>query len=157
VRERKIDLAGNQVLHCGSAATIGDKGKARPCFLLKERCQEARTCSDDCRRSRQVIALCGDGGFNMLLCEFLTAVQHKLPVKAVVYDNSAFGLITLEAEGIGVPAWYRAIDFPNPVRIPMMADSDSDRSRTAFRSMADRIPIDRGQRSDDRGQLLPST
>jgi pyruvate dehydrogenase (quinone) len=26
-------------------------------------------------RSRQVIALCGDGGFNMLMCEFLTAVQ----------------------------------------------------------------------------------
>ena len=49
-------------------------------------------------RSRQVIALCGDGGFNMLMCEFLTAVHHKLPVKVVVYDNSEFGLITLEAE-----------------------------------------------------------
>jgi pyruvate dehydrogenase (quinone) len=65
-------------------------------------------------RSRQVIALCGDGGFNMLMCEFLTAVQHKLPVKAVVYDNSSLGLITLEAEAIGVPAWKQAIDFPNP-------------------------------------------
>ena len=65
-------------------------------------------------RSRQVVALCGDGGFNMLMCEFLTAVQHKLPVKAVVYDNSALGLITLEAESIGVPAWKKAIDFPNP-------------------------------------------
>ena len=32
-------------------------------------------------RSRQVIALCGDGGFNMLMCEFLTAVHHKLPIK----------------------------------------------------------------------------
>jgi pyruvate dehydrogenase (quinone) len=65
-------------------------------------------------RSRQVIALCGDGGFNMLMCEFLTAVQHKLPVKVVVYNNFSFGLITLEAEAIGVPAWKRAIDFPNP-------------------------------------------
>ena len=65
-------------------------------------------------RSRQVIALCGDGGFNMLMSEFLTAVQHKLPVKAVVYDNSALGLIVLEAESIGVPAWKKAIDFPNP-------------------------------------------
>ena len=65
-------------------------------------------------RSRQVIALCGDGGFNMLMCEFLTAVQHKLPVKALVYDNSALGLIVLEAEAIGVPAWKKAIDFPNP-------------------------------------------
>jgi pyruvate dehydrogenase (quinone) len=65
-------------------------------------------------RSRQVIALCGDGGFNMLMCEFLTAVHHKLPVKCFVYNNSAFGLITLEAEAIGVPAWKHGIDFPNP-------------------------------------------
>jgi pyruvate dehydrogenase (quinone) len=65
-------------------------------------------------RSRQVIALCGDGGFNMLMCEFLTAVHHKLPVKCFVYNNSAFGLITLEAEAIGVPAWKQGIDFPNP-------------------------------------------
>jgi pyruvate dehydrogenase (quinone) len=65
-------------------------------------------------RSRQVIALCGDGGFNMLMCEFLTAVHHKLPVKAVVYNNSAFALITLEAEALGVPAYKQGIDFPNP-------------------------------------------
>jgi pyruvate dehydrogenase (quinone) len=65
-------------------------------------------------RSRQVIALCGDGGFNMLLCEFLTTAQHKLPVKAVIYNNSSLGLITLEAEGMGLPAWKQAIDFPNP-------------------------------------------
>ncbi len=64
-------------------------------------------------RSRQVIALCGDGGFNMMLCEFLTAVQHKLPVKAVVYNNSTLGLIRLEAESMGLPAW-KAMDFPNP-------------------------------------------
>jgi thiamine pyrophosphate-dependent acetolactate synthase large subunit-like protein len=65
-------------------------------------------------RSRQVIALCGDGGFNMLMCEFLTAVHHKLPVKVVVYNNSAFGLITLEAESVGLPAFREAIEFPNP-------------------------------------------
>jgi pyruvate dehydrogenase (quinone) len=65
-------------------------------------------------RSRQVIALCGDGGFNMLMCEFLTAMHHKLPVKAVVFNNSALGLIMLEAEGMGLPAWKKAIDFPNP-------------------------------------------
>jgi hypothetical protein len=50
----------------------------------------------------------------MLMGEFLTAVQHKLPVKALVYDNSAFGPITLEAESLGLPAWKKAIDFPNP-------------------------------------------
>jgi len=65
-------------------------------------------------RSRQVIALCGDGGFNMLMCEFLTAVHHKLPVKVVVYNNSCLGLIFLEAEGVGLPAFREAIEFPNP-------------------------------------------
>src|SRR5215468_4109347 len=65
-------------------------------------------------RSRQIIALCGDGGFNMLMCEFLTAVHHKLPVKVIVYNNSSLGLIFLEAEGIGLPAFREAIEFPNP-------------------------------------------
>ncbi|MGA2365278.1 MAG: thiamine pyrophosphate-dependent enzyme, partial [Steroidobacteraceae bacterium] len=65
-------------------------------------------------RSRQVIAMCGDGGFNMLMCEFLTAVHHKLPVKVVIFNNSAFGLITLEAESVGLPAFKKGIEFPNP-------------------------------------------
>jgi pyruvate dehydrogenase (quinone) len=65
-------------------------------------------------RSRQVIALCGDGGFNMLMGEFLTAAHHKLPVKVVIYNNSAFGLITLEAESVGLPPFREGIEFPNP-------------------------------------------
>src|SRR6204780_2158728 len=65
-------------------------------------------------RSRQVIALCGDGGFNMLMCEFMTAVHHKLPVKIVIYNNSGFGLITLEAESIALPAFRKGVEFPNP-------------------------------------------
>lgn len=65
-------------------------------------------------RARQVIALCGDGGFNMLMCEFLTAVHHKLPVKVVIFNNSSFGLITLEAESVGLAPYRRGIEFPNP-------------------------------------------
>ena len=64
-------------------------------------------------RSRQVIALCGDGGFNMLMCEFLTAVHHKLPVKAVVYNNSSLGLIRLEAEVDGA-AGLESHGLPQP-------------------------------------------
>jgi pyruvate dehydrogenase (quinone) len=65
-------------------------------------------------RSRQVIALCGDGGFNMLMCEFLTAVHHKLPVKVVIYNNASFGLIRLEAESVGIAPYNKGIEFPNP-------------------------------------------
>jgi thiamine pyrophosphate-dependent acetolactate synthase large subunit-like protein len=65
-------------------------------------------------RSRQVIALVGDGGFNMLMGEFMTSVQHKLPVKVIIYNNSALGLITLEAESVGLVPFHEAIEFPNP-------------------------------------------
>jgi pyruvate dehydrogenase (quinone) len=64
--------------------------------------------------ARQVIVLCGDGGFNMLMGEFMTAVHHELPVKVVIYDNSAFGLIPLEAEAAGLPRFREGVEFPNP-------------------------------------------
>jgi pyruvate dehydrogenase (quinone) len=41
-------------------------------------------------------------------------VHHKLPVKVVIYNNSAFGLITLEAESVGLPPIREGIEFPNP-------------------------------------------
>ncbi|MBV8783489.1 MAG: pyruvate dehydrogenase [Gammaproteobacteria bacterium] len=65
-------------------------------------------------RARQVIALIGDGGFNMLMGEFMTAVHHRLPVKFVIFNNSSFGLIPLEAEQSGLPAYREGIEFPNP-------------------------------------------
>lgn len=55
-------------------------------------------------RDRQVILHVGDGGMAMLLGEFMTAVEHKLPIKAVVYDNAGWGLVHLEMEGAGNPA-----------------------------------------------------
>jgi pyruvate dehydrogenase (quinone) len=65
-------------------------------------------------RKRQVIVLTGDGGFNMLMGEFMTAVHHKLPIKIVIFNNSALGLITLEAESVGIIPFRQAIEFPNP-------------------------------------------
>jgi pyruvate dehydrogenase (quinone) len=32
----------------------------------------------------------------------------------VIYNNSAFGLIPLEAEAIGLPAFREGVEFPNP-------------------------------------------
>jgi thiamine pyrophosphate-dependent acetolactate synthase large subunit-like protein len=61
-----------------------------------------------------VLVLTGDGGFSMLLGEFLTAVHHDLPIKVIVYNNSALGLITLEAESVGIAPFLRAIEYRNP-------------------------------------------
>jgi acetolactate synthase I/II/III large subunit len=40
-----------------------------------------------------VIAVCGDGGFQMTLCELATAVIHKLPVKILVLNNHYLGMV----------------------------------------------------------------
>jgi thiamine pyrophosphate-dependent acetolactate synthase large subunit-like protein len=50
----------------------------------------------------------------MLMGEFMTAVHHRLPVKVIVYNNSALGLLTLEAESVGIVPFREAIEFPNP-------------------------------------------
>jgi pyruvate dehydrogenase (quinone) len=63
-------------------------------------------------RDRQVILHSGDGGLTMLIGEFMTAVEHKLPIKVVVYDNAGWGLVHLEMERAGTPAAQGA-SFPN--------------------------------------------
>ncbi|WP_242096605.1 thiamine pyrophosphate-binding protein [Sphingomonas sp. CROZ-RG-20F-R02-07] len=63
-------------------------------------------------RDRQVILHSGDGGMTMLIGEFMTAVEHKLPIKVVVYDNASWGLVHLEMEGAGNPPSSGA-NFPN--------------------------------------------
>jgi len=45
---------------------------------------------------RQVVAFVGDGAFSMLMGEFVTAVQHKLPIKVVVLKNNTLGQIKWE-------------------------------------------------------------
>ena len=76
---------------------------------------------------RAVVAICGDGGFMYQAQELATAVRHKLPLVAIVFDDGAFGnvrriqaqqygnrLIACElanpdfvrfAESFGVAAW----------------------------------------------------
>lgn len=62
---------------------------------------------------KQVIALCGDGGFSMLMGDFATAVKYKLPVKIFIFNNAKLGLIQMEEEaGSGNPEWET--DLLNP-------------------------------------------
>ena len=54
---------------------------------------------------RQVIAFVGDGGFAMLMAEFITAIKHKLPVKIVINNNNALGQILWEQMILGYPEY----------------------------------------------------
>ncbi len=52
---------------------------------------------------RQVIGYVGDGGFAMLMAEFITAIKHKLPVKIVINNNNSLGQILWEQMVLGYP------------------------------------------------------
>jgi pyruvate dehydrogenase (quinone) len=51
---------------------------------------------------RQVVSLSGDGGFTMLMGDFLTLRQLRLPVKVIVFSNSALGFVELEQRSQGL-------------------------------------------------------
>ena len=61
---------------------------------------------------RQVISLSGDGGFAMLMGDFLSLAQLGLPVKVVVFNNGALGFIELEQKATGFLDF--GTDFKNP-------------------------------------------
>jgi len=50
---------------------------------------------------RQVISLSGDGGFTMMMGEFVTLLQTGLPVKIVVLNNGTLGFVELEMKASG--------------------------------------------------------
>ncbi len=50
---------------------------------------------------RQVISLSGDGGFTMMMGDFLSLSQLQLPVKIVVFNNGALGFVSMEMKAEG--------------------------------------------------------
>ncbi len=82
---------------------------------------------------RQVISLSGDGGFTMLMGDFLSLAQLGLPVKVVVFNNGALGFIELEQKSTGF------LDFGTELKNPN------------FAAMAEAVGI-RGIRLEDAGR-----
>ena len=60
----------------------------------------------------EVVALCGDGGLMMLLGELATVKQYDLPIKIIVFNNRALGMVKLEMEVAGLPD--NETDMQNP-------------------------------------------
>jgi pyruvate dehydrogenase (quinone) len=50
---------------------------------------------------RQVISFSGDGGFTMMMGEFVTLIQTGMPVKIVVLNNGTLGFVELEMKASG--------------------------------------------------------
>jgi pyruvate dehydrogenase (quinone) len=61
---------------------------------------------------RQVISLSGDGGFTMLMGDFISLTQLKLPVKIVVFNNGTLGFVELVLKSTGFLEF--GVEFNNP-------------------------------------------
>jgi pyruvate dehydrogenase (quinone) len=62
---------------------------------------------------RQVVSLSGDGGFTMLMGDFISLAQLGLPVKVVVFNNGALGFIELEQKSVGFLNYGTELKNPN--------------------------------------------
>jgi len=62
---------------------------------------------------RQVISLSGDGGFAMLMGDFLTIRQLKLPVKIILFNNGSLGFVELEMKAAGLMEYGTTLDNPD--------------------------------------------
>lgn len=62
---------------------------------------------------RQIISLSGDGGFAMLMGDFLTLVQQDLPVKVIVFNNSTLGFVAMEMKASGFLETGTTLKNPN--------------------------------------------
>ena len=54
---------------------------------------------------RQVVCITGDGGFSMVMPDFLTALKYKMPIKVFVMNNNRLGMIMQEQKVEGYESW----------------------------------------------------
>jgi pyruvate dehydrogenase (quinone) len=83
---------------------------------------------------QQTISLSGDGGFAMLMGDFLSLVQLGLPVKVVVFNNGSLGFVELEQKSTGFLSTGTELKNPN------------------FAAMAEAVGV-RGIRLEDAGDV----
>jgi pyruvate dehydrogenase (quinone) len=61
---------------------------------------------------RQVISMSGDGGFSMMMGDFISLTQLGLPVKVIVLNNGTLGFVEMEMKAAGF--LDTAVDLVNP-------------------------------------------
>jgi pyruvate dehydrogenase (quinone) len=61
---------------------------------------------------RQVVSMSGDGGFSMMMGDFISLSQLGLPVKVIVLNNGTLGFVEMEMKAGGF--LDTAVDLANP-------------------------------------------
>ena len=78
----------------------------------------------------------GDGGFSMLMGDFLTLVQYDLPVKVVLFNNSSLGMVELEMLVAGLPSYGTTNQNPDFAAVARAAVPTACASRSPSTSPA---------------------
>lgn len=64
-------------------------------------------------RSGQVVSLSGDGGFTMMMGDFISLSQLGLPVKVIVFNNGSLGFVAMEMKAGGYLDTSTDLDNPD--------------------------------------------
>lgn len=98
---------------------------------------------------RQCIAFVGDGGFAMLMAEFLTAARYGLPIKVFICNNGVLGQILWEQMALGFPEF--AVRWEQHARFAPWAEACRDRGARVPRPRAG------GRRGDPDEPPMPAS
>jgi len=62
---------------------------------------------------RQIVCIAGDGGFSMVMADFLTVLKYRMPVKVFILNNQSLGMIKQEQKVEGYHIWQTELYNPN--------------------------------------------
>ncbi len=116
------DVGQNQIWSCGYAKVkngkfltsggMGTMGYSIPAAM------GAKTSAMD----RQVIAVCGDGSFQMSMMELATLQQHAIPVKIIVLRNNYLGMVR-EYQHFTYKDHYSVVDLTGSPDLQKIAEA----------------------------------
>mgnify|MGYP004613997511 FL=1 len=116
------DVGQNQIWSCGYAKVKSGKfltsgGMGTMGYSIPAAMGAKRAAMD-----RQVIAVCGDGSFQMSMMELATLQQHSIPVKIIVLRNNYLGMVR-EYQHFTYKDHYSVVDLTGSPELQKIAEA----------------------------------
>lgn len=116
------DVGQNQIWSCGYAKVKDGKfltsgGMGTMGYSIPAAMGAKRAAMD-----RQVIAVCGDGSFQMSMMELATLQQHSIPVKIIVLRNNYLGMVR-EYQHFTYKDHYSVVDLTGSPDLQKIAEA----------------------------------
>jgi acetolactate synthase-1/2/3 large subunit len=106
----------------------------------------------DARRDVPVVAISGDGGFMFTATELATAVQHRIPLTVIVFNDAAFGNVRrIQEERYGNRLIASDLVNPDFVRFAESFGAAAERARNPHEL---RAALDRSLKRRDQPSLI---